>query len=264
MSGAGHAAVAGPRRLVDAPKPVFVRVFEYPQGYVGHTHRHRLAQVVYPIRGVVSVETRSGTWVVGQLTAVAIPPWRDHRVSAHGNASLRSVFIDPDAHPQLVHDVASIRVSTLLHELIREAGHRFTDFDAEDSVAVGVVSLIAELLPMMPTADASVWVPRIENPALLPIAAALDADPSDATSLEEWARRLGFSPRHLARLFKKDTGVPFSTWRSLHAVRHSLVLLAGGTPVTRVATDLGYSTTSAFIEMFKRTTGRTPGTYGRG
>jgi hypothetical protein len=31
MSGAGHAAIAGPRRLVDAPKPVFVRVFEYPQ-----------------------------------------------------------------------------------------------------------------------------------------------------------------------------------------------------------------------------------------
>lgn len=153
MSGPGHATIAGPRRLVDAPKPVFVRVFEYPQGYVGHTHRHRLAQVVYPIRGVVSVETRSGTWVVGQLTAVAIPPWRDHRVSAHGNASLRSVFIDPDAHPHLVNDVASIRVSTLLHELIREAGHRFTDFDAEDAVAVGVVSLIAELLPMMPTAD---------------------------------------------------------------------------------------------------------------
>jgi AraC-like DNA-binding protein/quercetin dioxygenase-like cupin family protein len=264
MSRAGHVSIAPPRRLVDAPKPVFVRVFEYPQGYVGHAHRHRLAQVVYPIRGVVSVESPSGTWVVGQLTAVAIPPWREHRVSAHGNASLRSVFIDPEVHPQLVTDIASIRVSALLHELIREAGHRFTDFDADDAVAVGVVSLIAELLPTMATAEASVWVPRIEHPALVPIAVALDADPADATSLEEWAGRLGFSTRHLARLFKRDTGVPFSTWRSLHAVRHSLVLLAGGTPVTRVATDLGYSTTSAFIEMFKRTTGRTPGAYARG
>ena len=57
-------SVAPPRRLADAPKPVFVRAFEHPQGYVGHTHRHRLAQVVYPIRGVVSVETTTGTWVV--------------------------------------------------------------------------------------------------------------------------------------------------------------------------------------------------------
>ena len=55
----------------DAPHPVYVRAFEYPQGYPGHTHRHRLAQVVYPLRGVVSVETSSGTWVVATLTAVA-------------------------------------------------------------------------------------------------------------------------------------------------------------------------------------------------
>jgi quercetin dioxygenase-like cupin family protein len=51
-----------PRRLADAPHPVFVRAFEYPQGYTGHPHRHRLAQIVYPLRGVVSVETGPGTW----------------------------------------------------------------------------------------------------------------------------------------------------------------------------------------------------------
>ena len=51
----------------------------------------------------------------------------------------------------------------------------------------------------------------------------------------------------------------FSTWRSLHHVKHALVLLAHGDAVTRVAMDLGYSSTSSFIEMFKRHTGRTPG-----
>jgi len=33
--------------------------------------------------------------------------------------------------------------------------------------------------------------------------------------------------------------------------------------VTRVAMDLGYASTSSFIEMFKRHTGRTPGASGR-
>jgi AraC-like DNA-binding protein len=47
--------------------------------------------------------------------------------------------------------------------------------------------------------------------------------------------------------------VTFSTWRSLHGTQ------AAGRPVTRVAADLGYGSTSAFIEMFKRHTGRTPG-----
>src|SRR5205085_4819503 len=84
------AALPGP--APDAPRAVFVRAFEYPQGYPGHTHRHRLAQVVYPVRGVVSVEAATGTSVLTRLTALAIPPWLDHRVAAHGNASSRSVF----------------------------------------------------------------------------------------------------------------------------------------------------------------------------
>ena len=243
---------------VDAPRPVFVRAFEYPQGYAGHAHRHRLAQVVYPLRGVVSVETDAGTWVVTTLSAVAIPPWEVHRVAAHGNASLRSVFVDPDVHPTLVTDTLTVHVTELLHELIREAGRHYTDFD-DGSVAPDVVALIVRLLPTMPTSRTSTWLPRLDHPLLRPIATALDADPGDNTTVDDWARRLGFSTRHFARLFKRETGVSYSTWRSLHHVNHALVQLARGDSVTRVAADLGYGSTSSFIEMFKRHTGRTPG-----
>jgi AraC-like DNA-binding protein len=51
--------------------------------------------------------------------------------------------------------------------------------------------------------------------------------------------------------------VTFSTWRSLH--RTQAALAGGDRPTGRVAADLGYGSTSAFIEMFKRHTGRTPG-----
>jgi AraC-like DNA-binding protein/quercetin dioxygenase-like cupin family protein len=252
-----------PGFAADAPHPVFVRAFEYPQGYPGHRHRHRLAQIVYPLRGVVAVETDSGTWVATTLSAVAIPPWCAHRVSAHGNASLRSVFIDPDVHPALVTRVVTVQISELLHELIREAGRHYTDFDDDGGVAAGVVALIVRLLPGAPTSDTSVWLPRLEHVLLQPIAVALDNDPGDARSVEDWAGALGLSTRHFSRLFKQETGVTFSKWRALHHVKHALVLLVGGGTVTRVAMDLGYSSTSAFIEMFKRHTGRTPGTTRR-
>jgi AraC-like DNA-binding protein/quercetin dioxygenase-like cupin family protein len=260
----GHAEpTTATSRLADAPHPVFVRAFEYPQGYTGYTHRHRLAQLVYPLRGVVSVETYTGTWVVTTLTAVAIPPWREHRVSAHGNASLRSVFVDPDFHPDLLTEMAAIPVSELLHELIREAGRHYTDFETTDDVAAGVIALIVKLLPNVPTSETSVWLPRVESELLQPVAYALDADPADPTTVEQWARRLGLSPRHFSRVFKAETGVTFSTWRALHHVKHALVMLAAGHTVTRVAMDLGYASTSSFIEMFKRHTGRTPGASGR-
>ena len=165
-------AAALPAPAPDAPRAVFVRAFEYPQGYPGHTHRHRLAQVVYPVRGVVSVEASTGTSVLTRLTALAIPPWLDHRVAAHGNASLRSVFVDPDRHPTLVTDLVTLHVSELLHELIREAGRHYTDFDDDGGVAAAVVSLIVQLLPSMPT-SVSCWKRRAAWPERVNSAAPL-------------------------------------------------------------------------------------------
>ncbi len=251
-----------PATAADAPYPLFVRAFEYPQGYRGHSHRHRLAQVVYPIRGVVSVTTEDGTRVVNERVGVAVPPWHKHRVSAHGNASLRSVFVDPDVYPDLAGDaVTTIRVSALLSELISEAGRHpvATATAGDDGIVATVADLIVKLLARAARPDEALWVPRVDHPLLRPVVRALDRDPGDPGGVEEWARSVGLSARHFSRLFKQETGVTFSSWRALHRTQAALVLLAGGRPVTRVATDVGYGTTSAFIEMFKRHTGRTPG-----
>ena len=105
------------------------------------------------------------------------------------------------------------------------------------------------------------WLPRIEDPLLQPIAAVFDVTPPTRRASTRGCVRLGLSSRHFARLFKQETGVTFSTWRVLQQIKHALVLLATGQQVTRVAMDLGYSSTSAFIEMFKRHTGRTPGAW---
>ena len=250
-----------PRRAADAPHPVFVRSFEYPQGYPGFAHQHRLAQVVYPLRGAVTVETEAGTWIVTTLSAVAIPPWCRHRVAAHGNASLRSVFVDPDVYPDLVPRLATLHVNALLHELIREAGRYYTDL-GDDDVARGIVTLVAQLLPTMDTAPSSMFVPRVEHPVLERVTRRVVDDPAAAVPVEVLARDAGLSARHFSRLFKAETSMSFTTWRALVQVQHTLVQLARGDAVTRVAMDLGYSSTSAFIEMFKRHTGRTPGSAG--
>lgn len=119
------------------------------------------------MRGVVSVDTDAGTWVVTTRTAVTIPPWRRHRVAAYGNASLRSSFVDPDVHPRLIDTVTTVQISALLHELIRDAGRHYTDL-GDNVVAASVINLIVLLLPTMRRSDTSVWVPSIDNPILRP------------------------------------------------------------------------------------------------
>ena len=253
-------AAAPPAGSADAPHPVFVRSFEYPQGYPGFAHRHRLAQVAYPLRGAVTVETEAGTWSVTTPSAVAIPPWCRHRVAAHGNASLRSVFVDPDVYPDLVtraHDVADQHVVARA-----DPGSRPTTTPTSTRATpsrLAVVTLIARLVPAMEIAPRSTFVPRVEHPLLVVAAAAVHADPAAPVARRAVRPRRGVSPRHFSRLFKAETGVSFTTWRALVQVQHALVQLARGESVTRVGMDLGYSSTSAFIEMFKRHTGRTPG-----
>ncbi len=53
----------------------------------------------------------------------------------------------------------------------------------------------------------------------------------------------------------------FGAWRHQVRLLKALEMLAGGHGVTAVALDLGYQSPSAFIAMFRRALGVSPGRY---
>ncbi|WP_371135039.1 helix-turn-helix domain-containing protein [Thalassospira sp.] len=79
----------------------------------------------------------------------------------------------------------------------------------------------------------------------------------------DWSKHCGASSRTLARLFLRETGMPFRDWRQKLRLLHALEKLANNRPVTEIALDLGYDNTSAFIAMFRKAMGTTPGSYFR-
>ena len=93
------------------------------------------------------------------------------------------------------------------------------------------------------------------------MATAITDDPANGRTLETWASIVGANSRTLARLFSEETNKTFQSWQ------HQAKLLAGtvkhmeGRPVTSVALDVGYESSSAFIAMFKRALGMTLGQY---
>jgi AraC-like DNA-binding protein len=50
-------------------------------------------------------------------------------------------------------------------------------------------------------------------------------------------------------------------WRRRLRLLHAVRLLAEGEPVTAVALEVGYSSVSAFIAVFRKEFGTTPGRY---
>lgn len=68
------------------------------------------------------------------------------------------------------------------------------------------------------------------------------------------AERAGFYVGHvgtdLSRLFMKDTGFSFRTWKQRARICASLDLLANGVPIKQVACQLGFSCPAAFTAAF--------------
>ena len=71
----------------------------------------------------------------------------------------------------------------------------------------------------------------------------------------------GASVRTIERLFREQTGQTFGRWLQRIRALRALECLASGDSVTQAALAVGYGSTSAFIAMFQRVLGKTPGNY---
>jgi transcriptional regulator GlxA family with amidase domain len=91
---------------------------------------------------------------------------------------------------------------------------------------------------------------------------AIAADPSADLSVAALARGAGLSERHLARMFRAETGTTVAD--HVEAVRVDAarrLLEDGGTGLGAVARRCGFGTVETFHRAFKRRTGITPGEH---
>ena len=221
-------------------------------------HRHRRCQLLYAIRGVMTAHTRDGTWVVPPQQAVWLPAGIEHNVIATRGMAMRSLYMEPAACHGMPETCCVLPVPPLLRELILRAIDLGGDY-APDGPAARLVAVIPDELRRLEPEP--LHLPMPADPRLAAVTDALVADPGDRRDLADWAHEAGASERTLARLFQRETGMTFGAWRQRRRLQAAIARLAAGDAVTTVALDLGYESPSAFITMFRRTLGETPGRY---
>jgi len=246
------------RGIDRVPRPVASRSRELPQGQLIEAHHHRRAQLLFASQGTMVVSTDQGIWVVPTQRAVWIPAFVDHAVLARSPLSLRSLYFTPSIVPGMPKACAVVTVSELLRQLILAAVALPADYD-ENGADGRLIGVLLDQILTLP--EAPLHLPMPTDGRLRVIAETLSNNPADPRSLEQWAETAGASSRTLTRLFAAETGMTFRQWRQQVRLLEALARLADGDPVTTVALDLGYESQSAFIAMFRKSLGTTPGRY---
>lgn len=220
-------------------------------------HSHPRGQMVGCSRGMVTILTDLGAWVVPAGHAIWLPPHQTHGGQSFGPGAGWSLYLNPDACRSLPDRPRTVLVPPLLREaILRAASWQDDDMDERSQ---RIAELIVDEIGQLPAEELGLPMPR--DPRLKRIARALLERPDDGRTIDEWAIWAGSTPRTLSRRFPQETGFSFTEWRQRARLMRSLEMLADGHSVTTIAFDLGYSSVSGFIALFRRTFGVTPAAH---
>ncbi len=224
-------------------------------------HQHARGQLFGSLSGLLSVGLGDALWIVPAIHAVWLPPHQAHSGRSHGPFHGWSLYVAEWACTDLPRRACTLRTSGLL----REGVLRVCNWPVEappQALAPAQAHLAAVILEEIRSLPVEPFgLPLPNDPRLQRIARALIDDPADERGLEQWAAWGAVSARTLSRRFVAETGFNFTAWRQRARMLRALEMLAADMPVYAIALDLGYSTASAFISLFRRTFGDTPASY---
>jgi hypothetical protein len=104
-----------------ASAPAVALAGEYPDGHRVTAHRHGRAQLLHALRGVVTVSTEAGRWMVPPDHAMWIPAGVTHSVEMLGDVSMRSAYVREDAAEELPLGLRVVGMTELMRSLLLEA-----------------------------------------------------------------------------------------------------------------------------------------------
>lgn len=232
--------------------------WDFEHGHLIGRHAHFEDQLLFASEGVMTVETSDGIWVVPPLRAVWIPSGTSHRVAMSGRVRMRTLYLVPKMCRSLPRKCLVINISSLLRELILHA----CSFSGLQKRVAPQRRIIEMILDQLKAAESiPVQLPHPRDPRARKLADLLRSNPSLQRPLEALSAQCGASKRTMQRLFADESGMSFSRWRQRARLIHAMQTLAAGQSVTNAALEAGYSTTSAFISMFRKQLGTTPTRY---
>jgi AraC-like DNA-binding protein len=231
---------------------------DFANGHVIPEHFHPEDQLLFASRGVMTLRTTDGIWVVPPLRAVWIPAHTPHSVTMCAPVSMRTLYFLPKLCRGLPRKCFVLSVSPLLRELILHAC-RFQKLNRGIAAQKRIIEIMIDQLKAVECAPLQLSHPA--DARALRIVMVLTEDPANQRTLDKLCKECGASKRTIQRVFLEETKMSFNRWRQQLRLLHAIQFLACGEKVSAAALESGYNSTSAFIAMFRKQLGTTPTRY---
>lgn len=243
------------------PVPVYFRTEHLPSHARYPTMRHPWGEFVYSFSGITEVTAGEEYFLAPPHMGLWIAPGTEHVGFNHAETVHCSVYISRELCSAMPAHTCAMMVSPLVRSMLDHlralppAGH-----DGSESPArARLLRVLVDLLSTCATTGS--YLPHADNPELNGVLQVFHGNPADNRSLAELAAEFHMSERTLMRHAQRELGMSLTEWRARHRLVSALPLLQAGRSVESVALDLGYATSSAFIAMFRRLTGTSPGKF---
>jgi AraC-like DNA-binding protein len=218
------------------------------------THAHGSSQLIYASRGIMEVSSGRRFWTIPPHFALWIPAKTTHQIRMPEAVSMRTLYLRPRLI-DLGRRCTVLYVSDLLRELIFEIvriGRLRSSNRLENALKVVLLTQLKHASPV-PT---GVAIPTDER--ALAVAQTVIGAPGARLSLASMCRAGGLSVRTLERVFHREVGIDFESWRRQVRLMKAVELLVSGLSVKQAAFSVGYLQPTPFVELFRRTYGTTP------
>jgi AraC-like DNA-binding protein len=227
---------------------------EYAPGFHVEPHSHGSDQLVYASHGAMKVLSGQRLWIVPPHFGLWVPARTAHEIRTTEPVSMRTLYLRPGL-ARLRSACTVLYIRPLLRELIIEIVHtgRLRRADAIESALCKL--LVAELRRASPV-PTGVALP-LDSRARA-VAEIFIVDPGLRLALPAVCGGAGISVRTLERVFRREVGMDFESWRRQARLMRAIEMLIAGCRVKEAALSVGYRQPGALVSLFRCTFGMTP------
>ncbi|NRB42901.1 MAG: helix-turn-helix transcriptional regulator [Pseudomonadales bacterium] len=220
-------------------------------------HTHSKDQLAFSVKGCTTITIDGLKCVLPPMRAAWIPGGIEHRTQISHVTDFRSLFFDCSLQSRLPRELMIVDVSPLLRELIERMA--LWPFDQAEAEQINTLNLFIEEFNR--AEDSQLNLPLPDDYRLQGWLESINSADFIAPTLNDLSTQVGASTKTITRIFNKETGMPYQSWRQQWRLLAAIELLSKEVRVNEVADRLGFSSDSAFISFFRQQTGSTPLSY---